>query len=163
MTRRDLIKRGWYAIPAMALGFAETSEAGQHRRRFHRAQQRRTGPRRLGMATFSCEIIESLTPQMYQAMHRAQYEPSPESLDELRKALLLPGNCRIDAVSPHYLFRNRQVVLRIECDDFPETSEACMILSIDPWYTVGSDGLPQFDGWGDAAVANKAPLRSKGA
>lgn len=156
MTRRDLIKCWWYAIPAMALGFAEPSEADQRRRRFG-AARRSNSPRRLGFLAFSSQMINSVYPDLY-----AQRDPSPGMLDNLKKALLLPDNCRIDAVSLHCLFNNDQVALRVECDDFPEIQEACPIPQIDVWYTLGSDGLPQFDGWGDGAIRNVGPLHSRG-
>jgi hypothetical protein len=151
MDRRSFLSIGAIATAVSAITL-QRSEATERRQRFSAVHPSRS--KRLGIIAVSCEVMNYLAPSWRTQQHSL-------GLDELRKALLLPDNCRVDAVSEHYLFCKGQIALRVECEDFRECPSGCIVEDVTPWYCFGIDGLPQFDGWGTAALSNVGPFSVK--
>ena len=112
-------------------------------------QVRERKERRMAIMRVGVELLESLLPLGYVLSHVAD-KIGAVNYGVLHKALLLPENCRIDAVSMAVKFFNREVCIRVECDDFCTVQYGCCIPEVDAFYgsrEVGGKLMPFFHHW----------------
>lgn len=71
--------------------------------------------------------------------------------ETLRSVLLLPDNCRLNAISQNAYFESDEVALRVESPEFPDTPHGSALPTLAVRYSSVQqpDGtrLPRFDGW----------------
>ncbi len=83
-------------------------------------------PRRVAILRCPVELIEELL-SPGKILDCIVDKIGPVDYSWLHTAIKFPGNCRIEAVSTALFFFEREVAIRIECEDFRETSEGCII------------------------------------